>query len=339
MTTIHQVAERAGVAVGTVSRYLNGENLRDSNVRRIEQAIKELKYVPKPYARSLKSNKSYVVGLLVTDIESVLGAAIAKRLEIRFEEIGYTLLILDYDSDVSRLKQKIRFLESRLVDGIILFTPEIDSSELSFIGKIKTPLVAVDSPLPFEGVESIVVDNFDASRSMIWTMAERGHRRIGIIAAPDTTYVGNERLKGCLDAFGEWGIDYQEALVRFGDFTAKSGYDVMRTFLKDANVTAVFASNYNMAMGALRYIYEAQMTIGEDIAFASFDDFGFSDIAYPKISVIRQPLDKMSDTVFKCLMKIIKGGLEAGLGAQSPIHKLTCELSITDSISIVTPAS
>ncbi|MGX7417232.1 LacI family DNA-binding transcriptional regulator [Carnobacterium gallinarum] len=306
MATIQEVANHAGVSVGSVSRYLNGYQLKPANMKKIEESIEALEYKGNPLAKALKSNQTLSIGLLMNNMQSNFSASMVAQIEDELERFGYSILLSGFRNDYSQVERKLDFLLSRKIDGLIIFEAEQDWEAVQQLKNVDIPVISVNTPMEFDMVDSIVVNNKQSTKEVIEKMLQFGHEKIGIIAAPQTDYVARERLDGVLEAFAENNYPIEDAVIYYGDYSKQSGYTGMKHLLKNEEITAVFVCNYNMSLGALQEIYEQQLKIGEDISFASYDYFDASDIFNPKLTVIRQPVKEIGTLAANRMMEKIR---------------------------------
>lgn len=287
MATIQEVAEHAGVSVGSVSRYLNGHKLREGNVQKIEAAIKALNYTENFFAKGMKSNQTRSIGLLMNNMQSNFSASLVARIDDILEQYDYTILLSSYRDDPTKIEQKIDYFRSRSVEGLIVVGIEQNWPQVSTLAQLDIPVLSIITPLDLPRVDSIIVDNRASTKRVIEKMIRLNHEKIGVIAAPQTDYVSRERLLGVFDGFESLGKSLPEELLFYGDYSRESGSRGMNYLLSEG-VTAVFVCNYNMSLGALQAIHEQKIEIGKDISFASYDYFDASDIFSPKLTVIKQ---------------------------------------------------
>lgn len=305
MTTIREVAKEAGVSLGTVSRYLNGHQLKEANMNNIKAAIEKLGYKENIIAKGLKSNKSLSIGVVINTLTDVFATSIVTYLESYLEKNNYSLILCDYQNDVNKLEQKLEFLYSRSVDGIVIFHLE---RKLEILDKFKNegiPIVAVDSPIKNFKTDTVLVDNYKASYDVVYKLAELGHERIGIIAGSPDRYIGRERLNGFIDAMKELGL-YEYAKIEIGDYKKESGYLKAKKMLDYGELTALYSTNYYMTLGAVQAIYERNILIPNDLSIVGFDYFELSDIFQPKLTVVEQPVKQIGERIGKLLLQKIK---------------------------------
>lgn len=327
MANIREVAKRSGVSVGTVSRYLNGVKIRDDNAEAIARAIEALDYHPNLIGRALTTQRTYMVGVLVASVANVFVSSSIGRLESAFEKQGYSSLFIDFHGDVDVLKEKVEFLKRRFVDGLVIFLSEVDAEHLEFLETVNIPVIVVDNPVESETVDSIVVNNATSAREMVGAMIDAGHKRVGAIAPSQETYVGRRRLKGWTEAFESRGLPARSQDVRLCAPSKDEGFAAACSLLDQGEVTALFSCNYYLALGALKAINCRGLRPGTDIGFASFDDFDFSDVMHPPLSVIRQPMGEIIDVVASRMCSRLNGDVD-----EVGIQTLSCSVNITDSI-------
>ncbi|EQA5374344.1 LacI family DNA-binding transcriptional regulator [Enterococcus faecalis] len=292
MATIQEVAEHAGVSVGSVSRYLNGHKLREANVKKIEASIKALNYTENFFAKGMKSHQTRSIGLLMNNMQSNFSASLVARIDDILEQYDYTILLSSYRDDPSQISKKIDYFRSRSVEGLIVVGMEQNWEQVAKLNELTIPIVSIITPLDIPKVDSIIVDNRISTSRVISKMLDLKHERIGIIAAPQIDYVSRERLLGVFDAFAEHGKSLSEELLFYGNYSKESGARGMN-YLAAEGVTAVFVCNYNMSLGALQMLHEQNLEIGKDISYASYDYFDASDIFIPKLTVIKQQVSEI----------------------------------------------
>lgn len=306
MTTIREVAKKSGVSIGTVSRYLNGYQLKKANMENIRRVINELGYKENIIAKGLKTNQSLSIGVLINSLTDVFATSIVSVLENYLEKNNYSLLLCDYQNDYKRLETKLEFLRSRSVDGIVVFHVEKNLPILRKFREEGIAIVAVDSPIKGLKTDTVLVDNYQASFHAVDKLYEQGHRKIGIIAGTPDRYIGSERLKGYVESMKVKNI-YSENLVVTGDYTKDGGYRAALKLLENTEITAIYSTNYYMTLGLVEAIFEKGKKIPKDISVIGFDHFEISDIIQPKLTVIEQPIEDMGTTIGQLILNDISG--------------------------------
>lgn len=305
MPTIKEVAKEAGVSIGTVSRYLNGYQLKKKNMENIRRVIKEIGYQENIIAKGLKNNQSLSIGVLINSLTDVFATSIVSSLENYLEKNNYSLLLCDYQNDEQRLEHKLEFLRSRSVDGVVTFHLEKNLPILKKLRDEKVAIVAVDAPIKDFNSDAVLVDNYQASFNAVDKLYEMGHEKIGIIAGDTNRYIGKERLRGYTDSMKQKGI-FSEDLIVIGNYTKEGGYQGGIDLLKNPDITAIYATNYYMTLGAVQAILETEKKIPEDISLIGFDYFELSDIIQPKLTVVEQPIEEMGTMIGELILKAIR---------------------------------
>lgn len=328
VSTIQEVAKRAGVSAGTVSRYLNGYKLKQRNADAIEQAIAELDYRPNLMARSLRRNRSMTIGLLINNMQNNLAMQVVAQVETEMEQNDYSILLSGFREDRAVFEQQLRTLVSRGIDGLIMFeVPWSVDPDNDPVQELDIPVLAINMPYDSPNVDSILPMNRESSHEVVAKMIACGHDRIGIIAAPLHEYVSRERLGGVLDAVLEAGLPPENVHVLFGDYTPRSGRARMAELL-DFGINAVFVCNYKMSQGALQAARERGRTIGTDLSYACYDYYDTHELLYPRLTTICPPTQEMGSLAAARLLKMIDND-ERGSGKRTMLpNTITWQPSI-----------
>lgn len=332
MATIRDVARHANVSVATVSRYLNGAQLREDNRARIAAAISELGYQPNLIGRAFATAHSYTVGILISSATNPFAASLMGLMEHELERLGYAAVFVEYQGDAEFLREKVEFLQMHQVDGLIVVLSEVLPADVGFLRETSVPLVLVDNPLVGPSADSIVVDNCDAVRKAVGAMLDAGHRRVGLVAMRPETHVGAERTRGWRLALEEHGQAVDEALVRVCD-NVKDAAARATDELVGMGATAIFACNHYLELGALKSMLRQSLRPGVDVGFAGFDELEFADVFDPAPTSVIQPVVGIASLAASLLVGRIGRGF-----APDGIHRLACEVRITDSILGGVPA-
>ncbi|MDU0990988.1 MAG: LacI family DNA-binding transcriptional regulator, partial [Enterococcus faecium] len=222
MASIRDVAKMAGVSVGTVSRYLNGQQLKEKNMKKIAEAISALDYKENIIAKGLKNNRSFSIGLLINGISSRFGSEVVSGIERVAEENGYSLLLSGFADQPEKIEQKIEYLMKHVIDGLIVFLSEEEWSGFEMLTKMSIPVIALNCPEGPAGIDTILVNDRESVAKVIAHHGEQGHKKIGFIAATQTDYVARERLAGAKEAVQNDPSIQLEVFT--GDYSRKSGY-------------------------------------------------------------------------------------------------------------------
>ena len=309
--TIKMVANRAGVSVATVSKYLNGGNVYEENAIKIQQAVDELDYKINDVARNLRTKKSYTVGVIASTIRSSFIAEIISTLQCALVKQGYSTIIMDYQTDKDLEVKQLDVLLKKKVDGIVLFPVRDESDIIHTIQKEGIPVVTVDNCI--EGVEcdSVVSNNRKAVYRAVNKLIELNHKRIGIITGPLDMYTAKERYDGYTDALRENGIEIDKDLIVTNKYDVESGYNGTKKLLSLENrPTAIITSNYNTSVGSLKALYEEGIEFPRDISFISVDEVECSCILGKPVSSINQDRAGIGEATAEIIVDRINGNKE-----------------------------
>lgn len=303
MATIKDVAEYAGVAISTVSKYINGGNVLEENKILIDEAIDNLNYRVNEIARGLKTNKTMAVGVLIPSFEDDFCTTIVSYIEDVLQKNGYSLVLCDYKKDKDTFQGRLEFLLNKMVDGLIIFPLEFSKDIIKKLKSSDIPMIIVDQVL--EGIEfdTIVTDNIDAAYKAVNYLIENNHEKIGIICGTKGMYTSEERLKGYTKAHIENNLQVDKAFIRFGDYGVHSGHNAFMDLidLKEAP-TAVLVTNYEMTLGTIMAINERNIIIPDDISLIGFDNIEMAKVIKPSLSIVVQPMQEIGEKAASLLI-------------------------------------
>lgn len=305
--TIKDIAKVAGVSVMTVSRALNDRNdVSDDTKRRIKEIANKLHYVPNYNAKSLVLERSYNIGLFFTTLGNSTSSSFFYETVAGCEGVikeRYNLVIKSIDG-----YEKLSAITRKSFDGIILMSQS--SKDNAFIYNIKEkgiPMVVMNRDIEDSAIANILSSDRQGAFNAIEYLISYGHRKIAIIQGRDEFSAAQERKNGYIDALIKNNIPIHEDFILKGDFTMSSGYHAMQKLLKSGNIpTAVFCSNDEMAIGAMKATHENGMKIPCDISIMGFDDNYAGEYMTPALTTVRRPIRKMSSEAAKLIISIIE---------------------------------
>ncbi|MDR0518522.1 MAG: LacI family transcriptional regulator [Clostridiales Family XIII bacterium] len=308
--TIKDIANKTGLGIATISKYINGGNVLPENRVKIDSAIAELDYTPNNFARSLKTQRSKMIGIVIPVLNNSFFMQIITRMEYILKKEGYAVIISDCQESKDQERESIRFLMNKNVDGIISFPVSGSGTYLSPAIEKGIPIVLIDRLVQkLHGkVDSVSIDNAAISREAIDLLLKNGHRRIAIIAGPKGTYTSDKRLQGYIDALRQAGIGVDEGLVSRCEYTAEGAYKAFQTLMKkNGDITALYATNHDMTLGALMAIKESKHRIPSDISFIGFDSMDWAKITVPPLTIVEQPMEQMGTVAATIMLRRISG--------------------------------
>lgn len=330
--TLEEVAAKAGVGRGTVSRVINGSpRVSDSTRATVEAAVNELGYVPNRAARALAGNRTDAIALVVpetetrffaepyfSDIVRGVGAALADT------EMQLLLTLAGNDRERRRLAQ---YLTAHRVDGVLLVAVHADDPLPDLLEQLGMPCVISGRRHATEPLASVDSDNFEGARMAVGHLISRGRRSIATITGRLDVYGAQRRLDGYREAVAAAGLAPDERLIAPADFTEEGGARAMRELLaRCPGVDAVFVASDVMAAGARQVLREAGRRVPEDIAMIGFDDSAVARHMDPPLTSVRQPTEEMGRTMTRVLLQEI-----AGTSEDRPRIVLPTELVVRES--------
>lgn len=306
-STIRDVAEYAKVSKSTVSRYLNNENVIDECRDKIKLAIERLNYEPSIIARGFKNKKSYTIGVLVPVFADMFSATIAMAIEKRLEVDGYSMIMCEYQGDNNIIKRKLDFLNSKMADGIMIISPNLDASYFQSVIDRKIPIVTIDNPIQGINADQILLNNEKISHDGVKYLIENGHRRIAIINGSRGGYTAELRRKGYLRALEENNIPAIEDYTFYSSsFSGNYESIIEKLFSLNEKPTALFITNYYLLLGVIMELNKRNIKFPENISILGFDNIKLSQLIKPSLTIISQPMQEMGEMAAEFMMGRIK---------------------------------
>ena len=311
--TIKDIAKLANVSHTTVSRALNNSPLINEETKnKIKAIAKELNYVPNYSAKSLVLHRSYTIGLFFSSIIQGTSSSFffqsIRGINSAIEE-KYNIVIRGIDSynDFSTINNK-RF------DGIILMSQcDTDNEFIYHVKQQNIPLIVLDREIEEKSLINIISDDEDASFNATEHLIKNGHTDIGIITGKEEFKSAEKRKEGFMRALIKYKIPINSDFIVNGDYDMKSGYSAMKKLLSlSKRPTAVFCSNDDMAISAIKAVFDSNLKVPDDISIVGFDGVEFSGYSTPAITTIKRPIEEMSIIAGQKLIDIINSGVYNG---------------------------
>jgi DNA-binding LacI/PurR family transcriptional regulator len=311
--TLKSVASRAGVSYQTVSKVLNGQiQVAPDTRERILKAAEELGYRPNQIARNMRTQRSLMIGYswLPTSpnqVNQILDQFLTS-MAYEAEAAGYHLLPFPFrDGYVNDYRELI---DTGRVDGFVISSVEYDDSRLSLLMARKFPFVAFGRSNPGWDFPYVDVDGADGLRKATSYLIGKGHWRIGALAWPENSRVGNDRIAGFFEVLQSAGLEFDPRWIERGEGTFEFGYQASRRLLSlppDERPTALVAMSDTMAIGGIHAAREHQLEVGRDISIIGFDDAPMSQYLFPALTTIRQPIREAGRKCVEILVSLMKG--------------------------------
>lgn len=292
MANIQDVAKLADVSISTVSRVLNSSaHVNPEVAARVRAAIETLHYQPSHAARTLQTNRSRIIGLLISDIENPFFTTLIRGVEDVAQQHGYSVILCNSDEDLRKERQYIEVLCAERVAGAIVVSANERQRDIKLFGEQNIPIVAVDRRIKDLETDAVLVDNVRGAYEAVTHLLSNGYRRLGIITGPQALTTGRERLDGYRRALRDAGITPDPGLERYGSFKAESGYQLTYELLNLVPpIDALFVGNNLMTLGALEAIYAHGLHVPEDIALVGFDEMPWAAISAISLTTVTQPV-------------------------------------------------
>ncbi|MBT2235704.1 LacI family DNA-binding transcriptional regulator [Nonomuraea sp. NEAU-A123] len=302
MVTIHDVAARAGVSPATVSRFLRGQHVRSSE--KIQAAVDELGYWPSAAAQSLKSGRTYTIGVVVPDITNPYFAAVVKGMESVTRAENYRILLANTDESSDREDDVLADMVRR-VDGIVLAPATEQDQTPLHVRDADVPLVFVDRDLAGgEHFDAVLVNNVDGGRQAAEHLVGLGHTRIAAISGNQDTTPGRCRREGFVSALAAAGVDVPAEYDLVGNFREESGYQLALSLLSlPEPPTALFTANNLMTLGALKALHDMRVDVPGQVSLIGFDDLDTGPLLRPPLTVIDRPMVEQGVLAMRLLLR------------------------------------
>ncbi|WP_245575906.1 LacI family DNA-binding transcriptional regulator [Alicyclobacillus contaminans] len=317
--TIRDVAERAGVSPATVSRVLNKpEMVEEETKERVREAMDALNFQPNALARGLSTQRFDTIGLVVPGITDLFFNELYRGIHEASRAHGLKVLLFDSQHSRHQALEGFTFLHQHQVNGII-FTSKLVTEDfdpvLERIG-IPVALVLTQSQGRVK-LPAFKVDDVRAVFDSVSYLVARGHRRIGMIAGQhEDDITGSLRLEGFLQAHRFYQLPVLEGQVQYGDYRFAGGYQAMMRMLEhmeSLRLTAICAASDEMALGAMRCLYDQGYRVPQDLSVIGFDDLSIAQMVTPTLTTVRQPFAEIGARAVEWLVRA-SGGIQPDNG-------------------------
>jgi LacI family transcriptional regulator len=305
MATIYEVAARAGVSPATVSRVFNGQTVSDEKVKAVRAAAAELRFTPDKTARRLRSRTSEVIALLIPDIENPFFTALARGVEDRTQQAGFSLVLCNTDDDVDKETRYLGIVEAEGMAGVIL-APSSGAGDLSSLIAHHRPMVAVDRTTGYD-IDAVMVDNRAAGMAATTALFDAGRRRVACIAGPLGIESTEQRYLGWREVASTRGMSDLTSYLRHANYRVDGGRAAMEELLAlPEPPDAVVTTNNLMAVGALQVLSEAGIAPTQ-FGVAVVGDLPFTTFSPTAIVQVHLPARHLGTTAADMLLQRIAG--------------------------------
>ncbi len=306
MANMLDVAKLADVSPATVSRVLtNPDIVSDHTKDKVLKAIEELNYKPNVLARNLRKMENKNILVILPDITNTFFSQVLRGIDQVASENGYRVLLADTKDKLDLEHEYLTYLDLKIADAAIMLTSRNIEAIEELAQKHQIVLACEyikDSQLPM-----VSIDNVKSAYKATKHLIDLGHQKIAHISGPMDIILNKDRFEGYKKALHDANIEFNGNWVKEGKYTVNSGYSEMKKLLQLSNPpTAVFASNDEMAIGAIKAIKNSNMKVPDDIAVVGFDDIKWASIYEPALTTIFQPTFEIGKKAMLILLKLIK---------------------------------
>ncbi|NEZ47380.1 LacI family transcriptional regulator [Clostridium niameyense] len=305
--SIKDVAKEAGVSIATVSRVLNDiDVVNEDTKKKVVDAIDKLGYRPNIVARSLKTQISKTIGIIIPDISNQFYPEIVRGAEDVANIYDYNIMLCNTDLDPEKEMEYLRVLREKMADGVLYMSNSLEPNILELIDKLRFPVVLVETRDKEEKIPSVTIDNLKASMDAVQYLIDKGNKKIAYIGLYED--MANEavlRYKGYEETLRKNNIELNKDLVVFSGLKAKDGYNGINKILEKNEIDAVFCAADEVAMGAINALRDKSIKVPEDVDVMGFNNIYSSEIFYPKLTTVAEPMYDMGSVGMRMLIKII----------------------------------
>lgn len=331
--TLNDVATAAGVSVSTASRSLNGQaeayRISEETATTVRAAAERLGFRPSRLARSLRLQKTGLIGIVVPDVSNPFFSAIAREVTLATEAAGYSVLLADSREETEREAKLLSELIAREVEAIVVCPVGVEQEHLKQAEQSGATMVLVDRTFPSSDFLQVTSKHEAGAQKAMRLLTAQGHRQIGVLQGLPGTLPNEARLCGVRDALERVGESLNPDFIRGDNFTAESGYASASQLLDEhPKLTALFAFSMPNAFGALRAATEAGRSVPDDLSIVAFDDSPFADLMQVPISTVAQDVESLGQRAAELILKQLQGGR----ASRKRLHEIGVDVRHRDSI-------
>ena len=307
-TNINDIAIKTGLSISTVSRVLNGKaeqfRIGKKSQQKINEAAKEMKYIPNKFAASLRTGKSNTIALIIPSLQNPFFADLASNINAEIRKFGFTTMISDSDENLEIEKMELQQIVSLNVDGLIIVPCGNQWDHIKSLYDNGLPVICIDRYFEDLDLPFVSTDNYDGAYNATKRLIENGHSIIACIQGVQHSTPNKLRVEGFKNAMEEAGL--HNYIVTGDDFTLQNGYlETKLLFYQKQMPTAIFTLSNTIALGSMKALKEMNIRIPDDISLITFDDHPYLDFLATPLSCIEQPVSDISKIAVKFLFSQI----------------------------------
>lgn len=309
MTTIYDIAKKAGVSIATVSKVINGKGkISKATKDHVIEVMKNLNYHPSTIASALAGKKTFTLGLLIPDISNPYFAEMARAIEDRSNQLGYSVVICNTDNNDHKIEEYVSLLLQKKVDGIMIATGINKKEILKKLLSKDIPVVLVAREMPLLAVHTIVVDDYVGGSIAASHLAALGHSHVAILAESQKIKSSYERVRGFKQTLFDEGCTFDETMLKICDYKIEDAKGkAAELFELQERPTAIFACNDMLAVGAIQAAKQYGLNVPSDVSIIGFDNTILASVANPPLTTIAQPIEQMGTAVINLIVEQLQG--------------------------------
>jgi DNA-binding LacI/PurR family transcriptional regulator len=313
MSTILDVANRAGVSKTTVSRYLNGNGpINVETAEKIRRAIQELDYSPNIFAQGMRTSRTRTIGIIIPDYSNPFYPELLRGIEDYARDHGYMTQLSNSHADPATEFERIEEMVKRQLDGIVLCSYNRIKRDIDYLAEIadRIPVVVMDPLIKKEPLSYVVTDGCKATTKAVSYLVSLGRKHVGYIKGPQRLFSTNERFDGYKKGLALNGLPFDKALIYEADFSLKSGYLAAEHFVSSGlPIDAIMAATDLMAIGAIKAFNNLGVPVPGRVAVIGFDNISLCRIVEPSLTTIAQPINELGTSAAKIIIDSIESGV------------------------------
>lgn len=310
--SLKDIAQKVGVSTALVSYVLNNQKegrINKEVAQKIRETAQAMNYRPNQIAKSLKTNKTFTLGLIVADISNPFSSSLARYIENEAEKNNYTVFFASSDESSDRFVKRIQVLMDHHVDGLIIAPGESDQQQIKMLLEQQYPFVLIDRYFPELNTNYVAIDNHQAAHEAVLHLINNGSKRIGIINLRTKLHHLQERKRGYLTALRQNGISVPKEWikeVRYGQIKKDVTEAIDELLNLPQPVDAILFTSNKLSTHGLKYINSLDIKVPKDLAIVSFDETDFADLFYAPLTFIKQPLEAMAQMAVRVLLDSVQ---------------------------------
>ncbi len=307
--SINSIAKDLGVSTTTVSFVLNGKaqekRISDKLIKKVLDYIEKIDYKPSALARSLRTGKTNIIGLIVEDISDPFFSTIAREIEEKAYKSGYKIIYCSTENDTKKTQELIEVYKDRQVDGYIIIAPDGVEREINDLVKSGKPVVLLDRYLPNVSTDYVLVDNFESAYKATNHLIENGFKNIAFVTINSLQSQMIDRLSGYEKATKERGFPQFVKEIAYHD--SNDAVKHIISFLsRSPEIDAIFFATNYLCVSGLRAIKSMNLQIPQNIGVVCFDDYELFELYSPSITSVSQPTEAIAENAINILLSRLK---------------------------------